>query len=128
MISPQSCTATSRFIFTMPVSMSTETSAICTPPTPWLFSRHGLARVVLAHLGDRLLAQLPAGRLPGQALRGVALDLDVAVRPLRAGRAARRAPAPPSRTASASAFSVALRVEDETPPTVVEPPEAPEGG
>src|SRR5712671_3720379 len=34
MIRPQSCTATILFIFTIPVSVSTETSAITAPPTP----------------------------------------------------------------------------------------------
>src|SRR5262249_43743762 len=34
MIRPQSCTATKLFILTTPVSTSTETSAICAPPTP----------------------------------------------------------------------------------------------
>src|SRR2546426_781877 len=38
MIRPQSCTATKLFILTTPVSMSTKTSAICTPPTPAVVS------------------------------------------------------------------------------------------
>src|SRR3989454_72052 len=38
---PQSWTATYLLIFTMPVSVSTETSAICTPPTPLDPRLHG---------------------------------------------------------------------------------------
>ena len=40
---PQSCTATILFTRTMPVSVSTETSAICTPPTPLLVRSGGLS-------------------------------------------------------------------------------------
>src|SRR5437867_23791 len=41
--SPQSCTATIFLTFTIPVSGSTSTSAICTPPTPLLVRSGGLS-------------------------------------------------------------------------------------
>ncbi len=74
-----SCTATNFFIFTMPVSRSTATSAICTPATPELDSLDALAPERRALDLQRLHAQQAAGFLPTEALLGVALVLDAAI-------------------------------------------------
>ena len=87
------------------------------------------ALVVLAHFGD--LAGGPdllAGRRPGQALGGSALHADAGrPRPPVASGCAPSEGATASNSL-ASAFMAALRVDDETPPTVVDPPDAPRVG
>src|SRR5439155_26880043 len=124
---PMSCTATDLIILTIPVSVATDTSAIWTPPTPadmrppgFLGSLTPISEIVFvpslaqAAFQVRLLAELPlTWTLPSTAS---SCSLGT-----------------PSEGATASnslssAFTVALRVEEETPPIVVDPPEAPEGG
>ncbi len=67
MIRPQSCTATKLFILTMPVSMSTETSAICAPPTPPVVSVPLPASGFLPRVVNGCDAELRAGLFPGHA-------------------------------------------------------------
>ena len=83
-IRPQSCTATILFTRTMPVSMSTETSAICTPPTPLLIRSPGPGLAPRTVIGTPPI--LPGRFLPGQALARVALHPDAAAHRLERGR------------------------------------------
>src|SRR2546426_11529336 len=125
---PQSCTATIFLTFTMPVSASTSTSAICTPPTPLLVRSGGLSlsgflpRTVSGiapsfeqasfQLGD--LLESPFTRtvpFTHSSCSGCALSVGATL----AKRASRASTAP-------------RRVEELTPPIVVEPPEPPERG
>ena len=83
MISPQSCTATILLMLTTPVSMSTETSAICTPPTPLEFRspgpglapvrRHGKAPSI-AQACFQLTIVFPPAIMPPLALRTFGFD------------------------------------------------------
>src|SRR5260370_27649161 len=111
----------------MPVSVSTETSAIWTPPTPADISPPGFfgslmpisEMVVAPSLAQaafhvRLLAALPLTWILPSTASSCSLGT-------------------PSEGATASnslssALTDALRVEEDTPPMVVDPPEAPEGG
>src|SRR6185369_1296515 len=129
MINPQSCTATISLIVTMPVSTSTETSAICAPPTPWLINpafwlsaATALPRLVIgfgpsnaqAFFQDILLSGWPACWMnPFFASN-------------ESASAFNRGAAACSSALSASV--AALRDDTEIPPIVVLPPEAPEGG
>ena len=126
--SPQSCTATSLLSFTRPVSISTETSAIWTPRRAAGIQAFRLLRIVLAHLDDGVHAELLAGLLPAHALVGVADDADAAVHRLQLIGRNVRAMERRLRTTCVSALTVALRADEQTPPTVVEPPDGPEAG
>ena len=110
----------------MPVSVSTETSATARRPRRWSSARRGLRGIVLAHFGDLAGAELAAGRLPGEALGGRCPSPGCGRPRLPAGRVPRRARAPPSRTAWPARSWWTCGVDEETPPTVVEPPEAPD--
>src|SRR5512143_1347405 len=127
MTSPQSCTATILLTVTIPVSVSTETSAIWTPPTP-LLVRSGVMPLLLtpravtgiapsfaqACFQERLLPGFAATRtVPLTASSSSGLEFNAGA------------------TFAKSWFSASIaprRVEEETPPIVVEPPEPPEGG
>jgi hypothetical protein len=75
----------------------------------------------------RLVPSFCTGRLPREALVGIALHVDAAVRCLELIGVVPSAGATVSNSLS-SALTVDLRVEALTPPTVVDPPEAPETG
>src|ERR1700690_956225 len=122
-----SCTATTRFILTMPVSISTETSAICTPPTPdefkppglrWLFSPISEILVTPSFWQAAFQVRLFAG-LPFAWMRPSTACNCSAGTPIEGATAS---------SSLANAFTLDLRVDDETPPTVVDPPEGPQGG
>ncbi len=125
---PQSCTATILLTLTMPVSVSTLTSAICTPPTPLFVRSGGWSRS-----GFLPCAAIGVGPIFAHASFHVSL---------RAGDAATRTTPSHASSSSGLAFSAgatfsksisractaARRVEDDTPPIVVEPPDPPDTG
>src|SRR3954447_12253230 len=122
MIRPQSCTATIFVQRTTPVSVSTSTSATCTPPTP-LFDRPSVKLPVpftwsmpsLAHASFHAQLLSPALILPGSfgsIVRSPAL--------------APRRPAIFSNRASRAAIT-ALSVGGEVPGQVVLPPDPCDG-
>ena len=128
MTRPISCTATNLFILTMPVSVSTETSAICTPPTPLEFRPIGIALLVLAHPRRSWWRRASCRPPPRSGSWRDCPSPGCARPPLPVDPAARPATAPPPRTASPARSRSTLRVDDETPPTVVDPPDPPDGG
>jgi hypothetical protein len=126
-ISPQSCTATNLFILTMPVSVSTETSAICMPPTPLDINPPGL-RGLFSPISEILVVpSLRQASCQGRLLDGLSFTW---MRPSTAASWSGEAPSAGATAANnfSSAFTVDLRVEGDTPPMVVEPPDAPSGG
>ena len=128
MINPQSWTATIFLTFTMPVSVSTSTSAICTPPTPLLVRSGGL-------LLSGFLPRTVSGMAPSleQASFQLSERLESPLTPTLPfthsnwSGCAFNAGATCANSAS-RASTAARRVEELTPPMVVEPPEPPEGG
>src|SRR6266705_4163113 len=124
--SPQSCTATIFLTFTIPVSGSTSTSAICTPPTPLLVRSGGLSlsgflpRTVtcIAPSFEQACFQL-SDLLESPLTRTVPFT--------HSNRSGCALSAGATLANSASRVSTAARrVEELTPPIVVEPPEPPE--
>src|SRR5580698_1416378 len=127
-IKPQSCTATIFLTVTMPVSESTSTSAIVTPPTPLLVRSGGALR---------------SGFLP-RTVSGIAPSFEHASFQLseRLGSDFTRILPFTDSSSSGCAFKVgatlaksasrasiaALRVDELTPPGVDEPPEPPDAG
>ena len=126
MIRPQSWTATILLILTMPVSTSTETSAICTPPTPLLVSVPGPGFLPLTVMG--VAPSLRASLFPGHAACSGSLLTRIV--PWNASRSAGCASSDGATLAKSwsSASSEPRRVEALIPPMVVLPPEPPEAG
>src|SRR5260370_38532950 len=112
----------------MPVSVSTLTAAICTPAAPPLLRPMGL-RCSLAPVS----LILPPGPIFLQAATQVmlffvsTLTRTVPSTASRSSGCALRAGATASNSL-ARALTPDLRVADDAPPTVVEPPELPPGG
>src|SRR5215472_17226727 len=123
MIRPQSCTATILVQRTTPVSVSTLTSAICTPPTPWFAMSCGtgdfasplavsMPSRAQASFQDQLLLLALSTTLPSDTARSSFLALSLAASlSKRSSRAA----------------TAAFQAKGEVPGQVVLPPE-PEPG
>src|SRR5579885_2380968 len=128
MTNPQSCTATIFLTLTMPVSISTSTSAMPTPPTPLLVKSGGL---VLS--GFLPYAVIDAAPILAQACFHVRERLGSLFRRMVLFTASRSlgcafsAGATLEKSAS-RASTAARRVDELTPPGVVDPPEPPDGG
>ena len=123
---PQSCTATSLSTCTMPVSVSTLTSAICAPPTPLeMRSSFPRWRWPTPVMGD--VPSFAQACFHEMALLGLPLTR---ISPSTASSSSgftEREGATFSRSWLSAAVA-ARRVEELTPPTVVEPPDAPSAG
>src|ERR1019366_6214179 len=102
---------------TRPVSVSTETSAICTPATPSELRPAPSVRP----LNDPISAidAVPSFRQASFHVRLLAGDPFTWILPSTASSCSGRAD---------SAGAAALRVEVDTPPTVLDPPDAPSRG
>src|SRR5208283_3047605 len=126
---PQSCTATILFILTTPVSVSTETSAITMPATPPVFNPScGAVRGLFSPVSVILLTpSLFAACANVMDLSGLPFTRMV---PSTASSVSGSALSDLATTSNSfcNAFTVDLRVEEVTPPIVVDPPEPPEVG
>src|SRR3979490_558663 len=128
MTKPQSCTATIFLTLTMPVSVSTSTSAICTPPTPLLVRSGGL---FLSGFLPRMVTGMTASLEQASfQLRNRLESPFTTTFPLTHSSWSDEtfsADATLAKRAS-RASTDARRVEEVTPPMVVDPPEPPDGG
>ncbi len=126
---PQSCTATILLTRTMPVSVSTLTSAICTPPTPALV-RSGLLRVGCRQLTPCVV--MPAGPSLAQACFHVRPLPPPLMRtcPFADSRCSGVVPSTGASFSNMAlmASTEARRAAELTPPMVVEPPLPPDCG
>src|ERR1039458_7673872 len=113
---------------TTPVSVSTETSAICTPADPSELR----PAPSLGPLNDPLFAIAAAPRLPPGSLhvRLLAGDPFTWILPSTASSCSGCALSAGAAASNnfPSAFTADLRVEVDTPPTVLDPPDAPSRG
>ena len=104
----------------MPVSVSTETSAICTPPTPLLVRSGGLLLVgILAANGQRHRAHASRKLLSRRGYGWIGFDADFAVLRFQVAPALALSAGATFANSVSRASTDARRVEELTPPMVV---------
>ena len=128
MTKPQSCTATIFSTFTIPVSVSTSTSAICTPPTPLLVRSGGFVRS--GFVPRTVIGMAPSLAHASFQLRDLWESPLTPTLPFTHSNWSGCASSVGATLANSRsrASTAARRVEELTPPIVVEPPEPPDGG